>query len=115
MRRIHLITVCVAVAATALHAQVAGVRLQKLLGISAKNGLVAIDRNTLSVFANGNLMVQDGATGRWTFRWNTETLTIKVDGTRWQELPTPLPTGAATGFGSCDPQNQIDQGVGYPR
>jgi hypothetical protein len=115
MRKIHLITGLLVVAATALPAQVVGVRLQKVLGISAENGMVATDRNTLSVFANGNLRVLDGATGRWTFRWDTETLTVKVDGPRWQELPSPLPIGSATGFGLCDPLNQIDQGSGYPR
>ncbi len=116
MCRIHLITVFLVVTASALHAQVAGVRLQKLLGISAENGSVAIDHNTLSVFASGNLRTQDPATGKWTFQWKKpQTITIKVDGTRWQELPGPLPGAGGAEFALCDPLNQIDQSPGYPR
>jgi hypothetical protein len=117
MRIDRLMTVLLVAAACAcLDAQDPEIRLQKLLGISAENGIVAVDHSTLSVFASGNLRIQEPATREWTFlSQKPATITIKVDGTRWQELPNPLPGAAAESFALCDPLNQIDQSSSAPQ
>lgn len=94
---------------SALAAQATQTRLQKLVGIAAEDGIVALDGNKLSVFSRANIQIQDPTSLQWKLaEKKSGAVSVGVDGTRWQELPSPLPISTAYGFAFCDPLNQVD-------
>src|SRR5271157_3491553 len=95
--------------AKSLAAQTTQTRLQKLVGIAAEDGIVALDGNKLSVFSRANIQIQDPTSLQWKLaEKKSGAVSVGVDGTRWQELPSPLPISTAYGFAFCDPLNQVD-------
>jgi hypothetical protein len=94
---------------SALAAQATQTRLQKLVGIAAEDGIVALDGNKLSVFSTANIRIQDPTSLQWKLaEKKSGAVSVGVDGTRWQELPSPLPISTAYSFAFCDPLNQVD-------
>lgn len=92
-----------------LAAQQTQTRLQRLVGIAAEDGIVALDGNRLSVFSTGNIRVQDATSLHWKLAdKKSGAMSIRVEGTHWQELMTPLSVSTAYGFAFCDPLNQVD-------
>ena len=95
--------------ASILAAQQAQTRLQRLVGIAAEDGIVALDGNKLSVFSTGNIRVQDATSLQWKLAdKKSDAMSIKVEGAHWQEVTPHLSVSAAYGFALCDPLNQVD-------
>jgi hypothetical protein len=94
---------------TTLVAQATQTRIQKIVGIAAEDGIVALDGDKLSVYSNANIRIQDSTSLQWKLEEKKSgAVSVKVDGTRWKELLNPLPISTAYGFALCDPLNQID-------
>jgi hypothetical protein len=92
-----------------LVAQSAQPHLRKLLGISAENGLFAIDGHVLTAFSHGDIFLQypPSRLGQMVDK-TSDSVTIEFEQSQWRRIAKPLPLSSASDFVLCDRLNQID-------
>jgi hypothetical protein len=83
--------------------------LRKVVGLAGENGIAALQGDTISMFSEGNIWLEDpnGNGGRLEVK-NSGAVSLRIRGTEWKRAESNLDISAAYGPAFCDPLNQVD-------
>jgi hypothetical protein len=81
--------------------------LRKVVGLAAENGTVAIQKDVISIFSQGNIRLE-GPSGWTVQRQNAGVISLRISGLSWERENNGLNPSMAHGPLLCDPLNQIN-------
>ena len=86
-------------------------KLQRLGGLRAEHGMIAVDGRTLSAFSPLDIYLENPATRRWMPAEKIrDAVSIQCGRREWHRQKGALPVSAGRAFEFCDRLNQIDIG-----
>jgi len=83
--------------------------LQRVCGLAGENGVIALQGDTISMFSDENIRVQEATGGDWKLQTkNSGGVSLRIAGSHWKRVQNHLPVSAAHGPLFCDRLNQVD-------